>query len=220
MKGRRSAVGVLALLLLAALVLGIAACGGSGSSGGTSTPSSGPVKGGTLTVTFQGEPTELDPAVAWEIESWSIERLTYQTFLTYASKPGAAGTQLVPDLATEVPTAANGGISADGKVYTFKLRQGVKFAPPVSRDVTAQDFKYSFERMMKEPLAPATFFYTGIVGAQAFMDGKAKDISGFKVVDPSTVQITLEKPDGAFLMAMTMPFTSVLPKEWVDTVSY
>ena len=218
MKGRRSAGGVLALLLLAALVLGIAACGGSGSSGGTSTPSGGPVKGGTLTVTFQGEPTELDPAVAWEIESWSIERLTYQTFLTYASKPGAAGTQLVPDLATEVPTAANGGISADGKVYTFKLRQGVKFAPPVSRDVTAQDFKYSFERMMKEPLAPATFFYTGIVGAQAFMDGKAKDISGFKVVDPSTVQITLEKPDGAFLMAMTMPFTSVLPKEWVDKV--
>ena len=160
MKGRRSAGGVLALLLLAALVLGIAACGGSGASGGGSTPSSGPVKGGTLTVTFQGEPTELDPAIAWEVESWSIERLTYQTFLTYASDPGEAGTQLVPDLATEVPTAANGGISADGKVYTFKLRQGIKFAPPVDRECVASDFRYSFERMMKEPLAPATFFYT------------------------------------------------------------
>ena len=62
-----------------------------------------PVKGGTLTVTYQGEPTELDPAIAWEVTSWSIERLTYQTFLTYASEPGEAGTQLVPDLATEVP---------------------------------------------------------------------------------------------------------------------
>ena len=57
---------------------------------------------------------------------------------------------------------------------------------PISTEVTADDFKWSFERMMKEPLAPATFFYTGIVGAQDFVDGKAKDIEGYKVVDPYT----------------------------------
>jgi oligopeptide transport system substrate-binding protein len=56
------------------------------------------------------------------------------------------------------------------------------------------------------------------VGAQDYIDGKAKDVKGFKVVDPYTVQITLQAPDGAFLNAMTMPFTSVLPKEWVDKV--
>src|SRR5665648_1004162 len=218
MKGRRSAVGVLALLLLAALVLGLAACGGSGDSGGGGAASTTPVNGGTLNVTYQGEPTELDPAIAWEVTSWGIERLTYETFLTYASEPGEPGTKLVPSLATEVPSAENGGISADGKVYTFKLRQGVKFAPPVDREVTAKDFKYSFERMMVEPLAPATFFYTGIVGAQDFIDGKAKETKGYKVVDDSTVEITLEKPQGDFLMAMSMPFTSVLPKEWVDKV--
>jgi len=88
----------------------------------------------------------------------------------------------------------------------------------VDREVTAKDFKYSFERMMVEPLAPATFFYTGVAGAQDFIDGKAKEIKGYKVVDDYTVQITLEKPDGAFLYAMAMPFTSVLPKEWVDKV--
>ncbi len=222
MKGRRSAVGALALLLLVALVLGLAACGGSDSnetaSTGGSDANAAPVIGGTLTVTFQGEPTELDPAIAWEVTSWGIERLTYETFLSYASEPGEPGTELIPCLATEVPSAENGGISADGTVYTFKLRPGVKFAPPVDREVTAEDFKYSFERMMVEPLAPATFFYTGVVGAQDFMDGKANEITGFKVVDASTVEITLEKPQGDFLMAMTMPFTSVLPKEWVDKV--
>ena len=221
MNGRRWATAA-ALLLALALAAGLAACGGSGggsSGGGGSSPASTtPVKGGTLTVTFQGEPTGLDPAIAWENESMSIERLTYQTFLAYASKPGEAGTELVPDLATEVPTGANGGISADGLVYTFHIRKGVKFAPPVSREVTAQDFKYSFERMLKEPLAPATYFYTGIVGAQDFIDGKAKDVTGYKVVDDYTVQITLSAPDGAFLMAYTMAFTSVLPKEWVDKV--
>jgi ABC-type transport system substrate-binding protein len=218
MKGRRSAVGVLALLLLAALVLGLAACGGSSSSGGGGAESTTPVNGGTLNVTYQGEPTELDPAIAWEVTSWGIERLTYETFLTYASEPGEPGAKLVPSLATEVPSAENGGISADGKVYTFKLRQGVKFPPPVDRECVAGDFKYSFERMMTEPLAPATFFYTGIVGAEDLIVGKAKEITGIKVVDDYTVQITLEKPQGDFLMAMSMPFTSVLPKEWVDKV--
>jgi len=218
MKVRRSAVGVLALLLLAALVLGLAACGGSSSSGGGGAASTTPVKGGTLTVTFQGEPTELDPAVAWELTSWGIMRLTYQGLLTYVPKPGAAGAELAPELATEVPSAANGGISADAKTYTFHIRKGVKFAPPVDREVIAQDFKYSFERMMKEPLAPATYFYTGVVGAQDFIDGKAKEIKGYKVVDDSTIEITLEKPDVSFLYAMAMAFTSVMPKEWVDQV--
>ena len=223
MNGRRWATGAAAVLLLVlALAAGLAACGSSGggsSGGGGSSPASTtPVKGGTLTVTFQGEPTGLDPAIAWENESMSIERLTYQTFLTYASKPGVAGTELVPDLATEVPSGTNGGISADGLVYTFHIRKGVKFAPPVSREVTAEDFKYSFERMLKEPLAPATYFYTGVVGAQDFIDGKAKDVKGYKIVDPYTVEITLAAPDGAFLMAYTMAFTSVIPKEWVEKV--
>ncbi len=219
MNGRRWAAGV-AMLLALALGAGLAACGssGGGSSGGSSPASTTPVKGGTLTVTYEGEPTGLDPAIAWENESWGIERLTYQTFLAYKSDAGPAGTQLVPDLATAVPSATNGGISADGLVYTFHLKKGIKFAPPVSREVTAQDFKYSFERMLTQPLAPATYFYTGVVGAQDYIDGKAKDVAGYKVVDPYTVQITLSAPDGAFLNAMTMPFTSVLPKEWVDKV--
>jgi peptide/nickel transport system substrate-binding protein len=217
MKTRRIVLALVALAALAALALALTACGSSTSTS-SSPGSSAPKSGGTLRVTFQGEPTGLDPAIAWETESWTIERLTYQTFLTYASKPGAAGSQLVPDLATEVPTAANGGISNGGTVFTFHLKPNIKFAPPINTAVTAADFKWSFERMMKMPLAPATFFYTDIVGAQAYMDGKAEHISGFKVVDPQTVQITLKKPNVAFLYAMTMPFTSVMSKAWCAKV--
>jgi len=219
MAGRRFWTALLIALVAAALTLALAACGeDSGGEGTGSTEVGEPVQGGTLTVTFQGEPTELDPAIAWEITSWSIERLTYETFLTYASKAGEPGTELVPALAKEVPSAENGGISEDGLVYTFHLKEGIKFAPPVDREVTAADFKWSFERMMKEPLAPATFFYTGIKGAQDFMDGKADEIVGFKAVDDYTVEITLDAPDSSFLMAMTMPFTSVMPKEWAEKV--
>src|SRR5665647_3028788 len=136
-----------------------------------------------------------------------------QGMLQYAPKPGDAGNVLIPCLATEVPSVENGGISADGLTYTFHLRKGVKFQPPVNREVTAQDFKYSFERMMSSPRAPATSFYMGVVGADEFMNKKAAEITGFKAVDDYTVEITLKTPDLSFLNAYTMAFCDAVPKE-------
>ena len=218
-RSHRPAAAAIAAVLGLALVLslGLAACGATPAdeSGSPSTPES-PTPGGTLTLSYLTEPSSLDPAVAWNVIDWQIEHDIYQGFLRYAAEPGAAGTELVPCLATEVPSTENGGISADGTVYTFKLREGVKFHPPVSRDVTAADFKYSFERMMSEPLAPATSFYMGVVGAKEFMDGKADEIAGFRAVDDSTVEIALASPDLSFLNALTMEFCDVVPREWVE----
>ncbi len=168
-----------------------------------------------MTLAYMSEPSSLDPAVAWNVIDWQIEHDIYQGLLAYAPKPGAAGDQLIASLATEVPSAANGGISADGKTYTFHLRPGVQFQPPVNRTVTADDFKYSFERMMASPRAPATSFYMKVVGADQFMKGKAKHISGYQVVDPNTITITLKAPDLSFLNALTMEFCDVVPQEWV-----
>jgi len=103
-----------------------------------------------------------------------------------------------------------------GTTYVFHLRHGVMFQPPVSRELTAADVKYSFERMMKLPLAPATYFYVGVKGAPAFQAGKAKDISGVKVIDKYTVEFDLSEPDPAFLNAYTMWFGYVVAKEWVQ----
>ena len=69
---------------------------------------------------------------------------------------------------------------------------------------------------MREPRAPATSFYMGVVGADEFMKGKADEITGFKAVDDYTVEITLESPDLSFLNAVTMDFCDVVPKEWVE----
>jgi peptide/nickel transport system substrate-binding protein len=207
-------------LSAAAVALGffLAACGGStsGSTSPTQAATAAPVKGGTLVATYQGEPQGLDPAIDWEGQGWSIEHTMFNTFVKYASKPGTAGTEMLPDLATEVPTQANGGIADGGKTYTFHLKKSIRFAPPVDREVTSADFKYSFERMMADPKAPATGFYTGVVGAQAFMDGKAKEIVGYTTPDKYTVVIKLERPDMAFMGAMAMSFTDVVAKEWVE----
>ncbi len=221
MKGRMRP---LAAVLLggAALLLALAACGGSSPSPSTSgaAATGDQVKGGTLQVSYMGEPQYLDPAVDWEGNGWSIEHTMYNTLLTYASAAGSAGTQLVPDMATEVPTVANGGVANGGKTYTFHLRPGIKFAPPVDREVTAADVKYSIERMMSpatRPVPPGTSFYMSIVGAPAFNAGKVKSIAGIKAIGKDTLEIDLSKPDATILYALTMSFCDVVPKEWVTS---
>ena len=107
-------------------------------------------------------------------------------------------------------------VTRDGKTFTIKLKQGVKFAPPVNREVTADDFKYSFERMMRLPRAPATYFYTGVVGAEEYQAKKAAHITGFEARRPVHRRITLKSPDLSFLNALTMEFCDVMPKEWVE----
>jgi len=215
---RRTSHLALALAVAAAIAILVGGCGRSatGSTSPSQAATAAPVKGGTLVATYQGEPQGLDPAIDWEGQGWAIEHCLFDNFIKYASAPGKAGTEMLPDLATEVPSTTNGGITDGGRTYTFHLKKGIKFAPPVDREVTSADFKYSFERMMADPKAPASGFYTGVVGAQAFMAGKAREIAGYTTPDPYTVVIHLAKPDMAFMGAMAMSFTDVVSKEWVQ----
>ncbi len=217
----RWTVTLLALVAAAGLVALAAGCGSSTTSSGSATPASTtPQMGGTLNVSFQGEPTGLDPAVAWEIESWSIEHCIFNQLLTYATAPGPA--VVTADIATEVPSVANGGIKNGGKTYIFHLRHGVMFQAPVSREVTAADFKWSLERMLNpkmSPRAPAGYLYSSIVGVTALANGKAAHASGIKVIDPYTLEIDLTQPNYVFNDVMALPFTAVMAKEWVAKYS-
>jgi oligopeptide transport system substrate-binding protein len=200
-------------LLVTILLAAVAAAGGCGSDAGTTggeTAGASPKAGGSINITFQSEPVTLDPAISWDVAGWTVEDSVFNALYRYAPKPGAEGTELIPDIAAEMPQ-----ISADGTTYTIKLRPDVKFAPPVNRAVTADDVKYSFERMMAEPRCPATYFYEGVVGASDVVNGKAKTISGVKVVDPQTIQFRLMSPDLSFLYALSMEFCDVVPREWV-----
>ena len=194
-------------------VAALSACGSSASS--SSSTGGTPQRGGTLVVTFQADPVTLDPAVDFEGPGWALEHAIFGNLLNYASAPGAAGTKIIADMATEVPTVANGGITNGGKTYIFHIRPGIRFAPPVNRECTAADFVYSFQRMMSLPTAPAKGYYTGIVGLQAFLNGKAKTITGYKAIGKYTLEVDLEKPIATFLNIMEMPFSAPVAKEWV-----
>ncbi len=123
---------------------------------------------------------------------------------------GPPGNELVPDLAAAAPE-----ISADGLTYTFKLKPGVKWAPPLDRDVTSADVAYAFQRINAAPLvAQYGFYYFGVVKG---MDGKAKSaetkISGIETPDDQTIIFNLEKPTGDFLYRLNMPAAAPIPEE-------
>ncbi|MDP2726461.1 MAG: peptide ABC transporter substrate-binding protein, partial [Dehalococcoidia bacterium] len=126
---------------------------------------------------------------------------------------------LEPAVAKEVPSVANGGISADGKTYTLKLRNDVKWSD--GKDVTAKDFEYSVKRMLDPKLAAdyASFYYT-IVGAEEFNSAlgtkdkpktpdaaalaKLRDGVGVKAVDNYTLQFTITEPRASFLSLLAL----------------
>ena len=98
---------------------------------------------GVLTVATDDEPEGLDPAAC---EDNGLGRTAIMAGYDRLLDIDPAGTDLIPSVATEVPTIDNGGISADGLTYTFTLRDDVKFHD--GSDLTAEDVVYSWERVI------------------------------------------------------------------------
>ena len=128
---------------------------------------------------------------------------------------GPEGNELIPDLAEAEPQ-----VSADGKTYTFKIRPGVKFSPPVDREVTAQDVLYAFKRIGTPSLvAQYGYYYNVVEGMAEFtekggLSAKGKnEISGISVPDDRTIVFKLTEPTGDFLFRVGMPATGPIPEE-------
>ncbi|MCW5939249.1 MAG: peptide ABC transporter substrate-binding protein [Fimbriimonadaceae bacterium] len=103
-------------------------------------------------------------------------------------------------------------VSQDGTRYKFILRAGAKFHN--GRPVTAEDVKWSLERVTSPKLAsPVADAYLGdIQGVSDNLAGRASEVSGVKVIDPKTVEITLVRPTPYFLGKLTYLTAAVLPK--------
>ncbi len=200
----------------AALALVVAGCGSS-NDGGNSTPSkpggtpagSSAKKGGDLKVLYAADVDFMDPRQTYYQYGFLVAYATQRPLYSY--KPDDAKTPQ-PDLAEGPPD-----ISADGKTVTVKIRSGVKFSPPVNRDVTSADVKYALESgFTKTVNGPYLGAYMGdISGLQAFKDGKADHISGIETPDPQTIVFKLDRPRGAIVSGMlSMPASAPVPEEY------
>jgi peptide/nickel transport system substrate-binding protein len=169
--------------------------------------------GGTYKVGWEssfGFTDAFDPTGEYLGNAWALySNLLLRTLVGYNHVAGAAGNVIVPDIATSVPKPTNGG-----KTYTFHLKSGIKFSPPVNRAVTSKDVLFAMERLANpKDGGQYPFYYTVIKGWDAYAAGKAKSISGISTPNASTIVFNLTQPTGDFLYRMTMPATSPIPSE-------
>ncbi|ALN75155.1 ABC transporter substrate-binding protein [Aureimonas sp. AU20] len=161
--------------------------------------------GGAITVTYKDDIATLDPAIGYDWQNFSMIKALFDGLMDY--EPGTA--TLRPGLAESYT------ISPDGKVFTFKLRDGVKFHN--GRAMTAEDVKYSFERTVSPATqSPGAGFLGSIAGFDAVQGGTASELSGVKILDQRTVEVTLSRPDATFLSVMALNFSFIVPKEEVE----
>jgi peptide/nickel transport system substrate-binding protein len=196
---------------LAAVITAVAASVGSASASKTSTAKAG----GTYKVGWEssfGFTDAFDPTGEYLGAAWALySNLMIRTLVGYNHVAGAAGNVVVPDIATSVPKPTNGG-----KTYTFHLKRGIKFSPPVNRAVTSADFVTGMERLANpKDGGQYPFYYDVIKGWDAYAAGKAKTISGITTPNASTIVFNLTQPTGDFLYRMAMPATGPLPAEVV-----
>ena len=212
-------------LFLALMVL--MACGGdSGQPAATAEPTSAPTEAAPSTpddavpdtdepesaagetsrlVQLFVDPPTLDPHLTTDATSARIIVEVFGGLVTIDRE-----LHIVPDL------AERWDVSDDGRVYVFHLRQDAKFHD--GSPVTAQDVQWSLERVTN-PLteSPVVDQYLGdIVGVKEKVAGDSTSISGVRVIDDNTLEITIDEAKSYFLAKLTYPTGFVLDKENVE----
>jgi peptide/nickel transport system substrate-binding protein len=212
--------------LLAATAIVFAACGGAttssappASAAAPSTPASGapsvapsasaaaasPKPGGTLVVAIPGDLNRTDPALVDDLNSTYVLQQVLETLVTL--KPGS-GSEIVGALAESWTT------SPDGLTYTFKLRSGIKFHD--GTDFNAEAVKFNFDRWLNIPASYVKLSYTYYIDTVIGRGATAKIVKT-EAPDPTTFSLTLNAPNSAFLVTMTLtPFAISSPKALTD----
>ncbi|MEM0449625.1 MAG: ABC transporter substrate-binding protein [Methanomassiliicoccales archaeon] len=168
----------------------------------------------TFVMVSIGEPESLDPAYNYESAGGEVLQNVYETLVWY---DGASPNDLKPVLATNVPTIANGGVSPDGKNYTYYIKQGVKFHD--GSIMTPRDVEFSLERvlMMNDPWSPAWMLGQVMIPNYYDYDVPPQDLIEQSVtVSGNAVTIHLVTPYPAFNQVMAYTVASVMSEAWIN----
>lgn len=215
---RRFLRGWLAAFLLIGMTAVAVGCGGGDSGGSSSSGSSSSggsqtegKQGGNVTFLAAGDVDYLDPGQTYYTFGYMVQLATNRTL--YSFPPGETTTP-ENDLAEAPPE-----ISEDNKTLTIKIKKGVKYAPPVDREVTSKDIKYAIERAFTSNVASgyATSYFAEIEGAPKapVKYSELKPFSGLETPDDNTLIIKLTSPVAQRVAgALVMPITVPVPEEY------
>ena len=148
--------------------------------------------GGTLRILMWQGPTILNPHLTQGTKDFIAARFCCEPLMTVSGDGVFA-----PVLAAEVPSKENGGLGADGKTVTYKLKQGVKWAD--GEPFTADDVLFTYQYVTNKETAATTY-------------GTYADLDNVEVVDPMTVRLTFKQPTGGWYVPFTGTNGMVVPK--------
>ena len=172
----------------------------------------------TFVLANYGTLRTLDPAVCYDDSGsqriWNL----YETLIFF---DGSSTDKYVPILAEQVPTLANGGISSDGKIYTFLIRPGVKFHE--GGELSPEDVAYSIKRaMIVDPDGgPMWMLLEALTGHGSTRDRDGNIIPGiFETIDKSVevkadrVIFRLPRPFPPLMGILAHSAAAILDREW------
>ena len=169
-------------------------------------------KGGKLTSLWTDDVDNIDCGISYYQMGFQVCAATQKALYNY--KPDDAVTA-VPDLAESDPE-----ISEDGKTVTVKIKQGVKFSPPVDREVTSKDVKYAIERGFFNTVnnGYAGAYFGDLEGAKVGAKPGAK-IAGIETPDDQTIVFNLKKGTGGVVAgALALPLSAPVPEEYAKDI--
>jgi peptide/nickel transport system substrate-binding protein len=195
--------------LVASAALALTACGGgaSGAKNEASGPGAKAAQGGTLQVLANAAFSHLDPARGFDGGVNNFYRLIYRTLTTQGAAPGAEGTKIVPDLATDTGKPSDGG-----KTWTFTLKDGLFFE--TGAPITSADVKWGVERSWDPELGIGSPYAKQLIEAPASYQGpyKSGDLSTIETPDAKTVVFHLKKPFADFSSVVAQNSFVPVPK--------
>ncbi|MFD5638579.1 ABC transporter substrate-binding protein [Streptomyces sp. NPDC127077] len=201
---RRVAAASVSLIVAA----GAAACGPKDNDAKSSGGDAKPHKGGTLTVLNRNPQEDFDPARLYTSGGGNVPSLVFRTLTTRNRENGAAGAEVVPDLATDT-----GRPSENATVWTYTLKKGLKYEDGTA--ITSADIKYGIERSFAAELSGgAPYLRDWLIGGADYQ-GPYKDKKGLDSIetpDDLTIVFHLNKPEGEFPYLATQTQFAPVPK--------
>ena len=208
----RGTVVLAGVLIGAGLLLG--ACSSSSDSGGGAiTDQPTPKPGGTYNYPLTADPVSIEPLNAQESAGMQVAHQVFQGLARYVMND--EGESIAePDIAESWGTT-------DSQTWTFHLKKGVMFQPPVSREVVAQDFVDSWNRVTDpKNQSYVSYILAPVEGCDdgGYQVDPKRGLTGVKAIDDYTVEVKLRYPFAEFPQALGHPVAAVTPVEYIDQV--
>ncbi|MGK2855847.1 MAG: ABC transporter substrate-binding protein [Thermoanaerobaculia bacterium] len=154
--------------------------------------------GGVLQVPIAEDVSEIDPSRTHTVERAEIAGTIFETLTRCVE-----GARVVPWLASEIRA------EEAGTRYRIRVREA-RFHD--GRRLTARDVRHSWERLLLDDKSDAQWLLAPVRGAVALIEGRSRDLSGFKIITPYEFVVELEQPVAFFAPMLSHPSLAILPE--------